>query len=259
MASGRRTRGHATVAVERRRPAWLGELAVVVGLLFVYDEVAGLARVRAASAVAHGNTLLRVEHFSLERRFNQVLHQAGWLHDLAAYYYDVAHVSVTTAVLVVAYALRQGAYRRARTALVAINVVGLAVFLVYPLAPPRLLPGAGFADIIAMSHTWFAWESAGGVAERANEYASMPSLHVAWAVWVALTVTSMTTRRVWHVVAWAHVLLTSVVVVATGNHYLLDVLAGALTCGVGWAIAGVRRSRAEAAAPLPEHALQTTS
>ena len=97
----------------------------------------------------------------------------------------------------------------------------------------------------------------GGVAQRANEYGSMPSLHVAWAVWVALTVASMTTSRAWRATAWTHVALTSVVVIATGNHYLLDVLAGALTCAVGWAVAVVRRT--EVPVPVDEPVLQTTS
>ena len=125
------------------------------------------------------------------------------------------------------------------------------------MAPPRLLPDAGFVDIVAQSHTWGAWETAGGVAQRANEYGSMPSLHVAWAVWVALTVASMTTSRTWRAAAWAHVALTSVIVIATGNHYLLDVLAGALTCAVGWAVAVVRRT--EVPVPVDEPVLQTTS
>ena len=257
VASNGWTKGFGTVTEPRRRPAWPGELAVVVGLLVVYDQVAGLARVRTVAALAHGRALLTVEHFDIEQRLDHLLDGIGWLHAPAAYYYDIAHIAVTTAVLVGAYLLRPTAYRRARTALVTINLVGLAVFLAYPLAPPRLLPDAGFVDIVAQSHTWGAWETAGGVAQRANEYGSMPSLHVAWAVWVALTVASMTTSRAWRAAAWAHVGLTSVVVIATGNHYLLDVLAGALTCGVGWAVAVVRRT--EVPAPVDEPVLQTTS
>lgn len=257
VASSSSTKGFGTLTALRRRPAWPGELAVVVGLLVVYDQVAGLAKVRTEAAVAHGRALLTVEHFGVEQRFDQLLDRVGWLHAPAAYYYDIAHITVTTVVLVGAYLLRPTAYRRARTALVSINLVGLAVFLAYPLAPPRLLPDAGFVDIVAQSHTWGAWETASGVAQRANEYGSMPSLHVAWAVWVALTVASMTTSRAWRATAWAHVALTTVVVIATGNHYLLDVLAGALTCALGWAVALVRRT--DVPAPVDEPVLQTTS
>jgi membrane-associated phospholipid phosphatase len=99
-------------------------------------------------------------------------------------------------------------------------------------APPRLLPGAGFADVVADSGTWGAWQ--GGVAERANEFASMPSVHLAWAVWVALTVASMTSRRWVRAAAWVHVALTSVVVVVTGNHYVLDLVAGTVVAAAAW-------------------------
>lgn len=210
----------------RQRPHWAGELLVVVGLLVVYDLVAAQARVRSDVADAHGRALLSWEHGGLERSADRWLASVRWLHAPAAYYYDVAHIVVTMAVLVGAYLLAPGAYRAARRALVGINLVGLAVFFAYPVTPPRLLPGAGFVDIVAGSHTWGAWESGGTVAQHANELASLPSLHAAWACWVALTLTAMTASR-WRALGWAHVALTTVVVVATGNHYLLDVVAGA--------------------------------
>lgn len=218
----------------------------VVCLLFVYDLVSAQARVRAGAADAHGRELLRLEHLGLERAADHWLAGVSWLQAPAAYYYDIAHICVTMAVLLAAYVLRPGVYRQARRALVGINLVGLAVFFAYPVTPPRLLPGAGFADIVAGSHTWGAWESGGGIADRANELASMPSLHAAWALWVALTVASMAVGRGWRAVAWLHVALTTVVVIVTGNHYLLDVIAGAVVCGACWlAVRGaVPRERA---------------
>ncbi len=220
-----------------RRPHWAGELAVVVGLLVVYDLVSGLAKVRADAAIAHGRDLLALSPFGLERAADHWLAGITWLQDPASYYYDLAHIDVTMAVLVGCFLWRAGAYRRARTALVGINLVGLAVFLLYPAAPPRLLPGAGFVDIVGNSGTFGSWEGGTGkVAERANEFASMPSLHLAWAVWVALTVFSMTERRLWRALACGHVLLTSVVVVITGNHYVIDLAAGAATAVAAWAL-----------------------
>ena len=226
-----------------RRPHWAGELVVIVLLLVVYDQVSALASTRAASAVAHGRDILTLEHVGLERAGNLWLAGISWLQAPAAYYYDLAHLGVTMAVLVGGWAYRVPVYRRARRALLAINVVGLAVFLCYPVAPPRLLPGGRFDDVVAGSGTWGAWEAGGGVAAHANELASMPSLHVAWAVWVALTVATMTPRRRWRALAWAHVVMTCVVVVVTGNHYLLDLVAGALTCGVAWAVSPILARR----------------
>ncbi len=237
----------------RQRPGWAGELLVVFGLLVVYDRVAGLAKLRVAEAVAHGRALLAVEHSHLERDLDSWLDRASWLHAPAAYYYDVAHICVTVGVLLAAYLWRAEVYRRARTALVAINLVGLAGFLLYPVAPPRLLPGAGFVDIVSRSGTWGAWETGGAVAQRANEFGSMPSLHAAWAVWVALTVTSMTRRGWLRALGWAHVVLTTVVVLATGNHYWVDVLAGAAICALGWWLAGLRRRSGAPPVPVEAH------
>jgi hypothetical protein len=219
------------------RPHWSGELLVVACLLLVYDRVASTARLRTGTAFQHGRDLLRLSPWGLERSADLWLAGVSWLRAPAAYYYDLAHLDVTMAVLVASFVFRAPVYRRARTALVLVNLAGLAVFLAYPVAPPRLLPGAGFVDIVGASGTWGAWEAGGGVADRANEFASMPSLHAAWAVWVALAVMAMTSSWWLRGLGWAHVAMTAVVVVVTGNHYVIDILAGALVVAVAWAVA----------------------
>ena len=204
-------------------------------LLFVYDLVSAQARLRSGAADAHGRSLLRIENLGLEKAGDHWLAGVGWLQAPSAYYYDIAHICVTIGVLVSAWWLRPAVYRPARRALVGINLLGLAVFFAYPVTPPRLLPGSGFVDIVAGSHTWGAWESGGRVAERANELASMPSLHAAWAVWVAVTLVAMTAGRGWaRGLGWLHVGITTVVVIITGNHYLLDVVAGAAVAVLCW-------------------------
>ncbi len=221
----------------RRRPHWAGELLVIALLLVVYDQVAALAKVHAETAVEHGKAMLALSPFGLEKAADLWLAGVRWLHAPAAYYYDLAHIDVTLVVFVACFALTPDVYRRARTALLAVNAIGLLVFFAFPVAPPRLLPGAGFVDIVAGSGTWGAWEAGGGIADRANELASMPSLHAAWAVWVALTITAMTGLWWVRALGWTHVALTVTVVVVTGNHYLVDVVAGAATVGVAWAVA----------------------
>jgi hypothetical protein len=227
----------------RKRPHWAGELLVLALLLVVYDQVAALARVHGDSAIAHGRALLALTPFGIEKAGDLWLAGISWLHAPAAYYYDLAHIDVTVVVFLVAYALRPQVYRTARTALLLVNAVGLLVFLAYPVAPPRLLPGAGFVDVVAGSGTWGAWEAGGGIADHANELASMPSLHTAWAVWVALTVTAMTGRRWLRALAWAHVAMTVTVVVVTGNHYVVDILAGVATSAAAWSVAPLLSAR----------------
>jgi hypothetical protein len=83
-----------------------------------------------------------------------------------------------------------------------------------------LLPGFGFIDTTIMAGV------ANAAGSAANPYAAMPSLHLAWAAWTAFVAVRMT-RNVWLRRAWmAYPVLTTLVVVGTGNHYLLDVFAG---------------------------------
>ncbi|MCW2543865.1 MAG: hypothetical protein JWM40_1417 [Frankiales bacterium] len=217
-------------------------MAVVLGLLFVYDFVAGLAKVRADTAYAHGHDLLDLTPHHLELTANHWLAGVPWLQDPAAYYYDLAHIDVTLGVFLLCYFLKPAGYRLARNALVLINLAALVVFWAYPVAPPRLLPGAGFTDVVADSGTWGAWEAGGAVADRANEFGSMPSLHLAWATWVALVVWRMTDRRALRALGLLHVAITSVVVIYTGNHYAIDLLAGAALALIAWLAAQHWRS-----------------
>jgi membrane-associated phospholipid phosphatase len=140
----------------------------------------------------------------------------------ASYWYQFFHITVTLLVLLWCYWRRPGSYRRARNALVLTNVFGLGFFLAYPAAPPRFLPGAGFIDAVA--NAGFGTSHGGPV--TADQYGAFPSLHLAWAVWTAV-VAARLVRPTWLRRLWlTYPLITASVVVATGNHYVLDVLAG---------------------------------
>ena len=125
------------------------------------------------------------------------------------------------------------------TQLVLINLIAFVVFWRYPLAPPRMFPALGYHDVIATSHALVSWHS-GVLVHDADQLAAMPSLHVAWAAWCGLALWQLYRRRAVAVLAIAYPLLTAFVVIATGNHYLLDVLAGfatvLLALGVHWAL-----------------------
>lgn len=239
----------------RARPAWPGELAVVGALLFVYDRVADLASVRASAAVEHGRQFLRLEaalHLAVERPAQAVMAAASWLSVPASLWYNFAHLSVTLAVLFAAWLQRPAVYRQLRNLLVMVNLLALSVFWLYPVAPPRLLPGSGFRDVVALSHTPGAWESSAAATNHANQYASAPSLHVAYALWVLLAAVLCTSRGWPRLLAAGHVVLTTAVVIGTGNHYLLDVATGGLTVAVAWWATRPRRDRCAAAVGYQE-------
>lgn len=231
----------------RTRPSLVGEVAIVVFLLAGYNRVAVLAAGEPHEAVARGRDILALERLlgiEVELPLNALVAGHERLGQVLAVYYDFAHASVTITVLGLVYLLAPPAYRRARSALVTINLTGLAVYFLIPVAPPRLLPGEGFVDVVAQSGTWGAWEAASTGAEPlVNVYAAMPSLHVAWALWVVLAVRSLTDRPVARALAGAHLALTITIVVVTGNHYLLDVAGGAALTAASWAAVGVAGRR----------------
>ncbi|HEV7656170.1 MAG TPA: phosphatase PAP2 family protein [Mycobacteriales bacterium] len=241
---------------DRVRPYLLGEIVVVLLLVRVYDWVRRLAATRSGEAERHADDVLaleRVLHLDLEHPANDWLSRHGLFELLAGGWYQFAHIPVTIGLLAWCWWFRPDAYRPARTALVAINLVGLAVFLVYPVMPPRLLPGGGFVDSLAAAG--LGTGPAGPVSP--DEFAAMPSLHLAWATWVAVLAGTVLTGRVRKIGAAVYPLITAAVTVTTANHYTLDVVAGvavalAATAATGvlrWAPAPRPLAAAERAAP----------
>jgi membrane-associated phospholipid phosphatase len=93
---------------------------------------------------------------------------------------------------------------------------------------------------VANSGTWGAWETGGStLSEHANHFASLPSLHVAYAVWVLRTVLVASGSKLLRTVAAVHAGVTVAIVVVTGNHYLIDVLAGAALAEGAWWLAAI--------------------
>jgi PAP2 superfamily protein len=212
----------------RARPLLVGELLVVLVLVKVYDIIRSLASTREADAFSHGWSILSLEspfNVNFDLTLNHWLVRSDLLTDLAGLWYQFAHLTVTMSVLACCFRFRPDIYRRARNSLILVNVVGLIVFWLYPVAPPRLLPGSGFVDTTAA----FWQEAARQVS--ANEFAALPSLHLAWATWSVLVARALLRNRPWpRRLAPIHGLITALVVVATANHYVLDVVAGIGVC-----------------------------
>jgi PAP2 superfamily len=217
-----------------RATLWI-EALVIAWLLWLYDVINDFAPTRIALAHRDALGLLSFErslHIDPELTLNRWLSGQSVLAFIGTYYYFFAHVLVTVAVLVLLWWRAPHAYRRARSQLVVINLIAFVVFWRYPLAPPRMLTGFGFTDVVASTHAVISWHSA-ALVHDADQYAAMPSLHIAWASWSAISLWQLSTRRWVRALGPVHIALTALFVMATGNHYLLDVLAGGATAAIG--------------------------
>jgi hypothetical protein len=162
-----------------------------------------------------------------------------WLGTYASWFYVWGYLPVVALALVVLFVRWPHDYAFLRNALLAGGIVGLPVYVLWPLAPPRLTD-LGYTDTVARSVV-------DGVARPvgvANEIAAMPSFHVAYLVVVsavAWRVSRSVLLRAWCVL---HPATMGWVVLATGNHWVLDLPAGVVLAVVALAVAGWVESRA---------------
>jgi PAP2 superfamily len=208
------------------RSRWWVELLAIGWLLFLYDAVNNLAPLRLSVALGNARGILHVErvlHIDPELSLDRWLASHHTLGAILANYYDNAHFLVTLSVLGWLWWRRADIYRPLRNALVLVNVIGFVVFWFLPVAPPRMLDG--FTDVVASTHAFGSWHT-GALASAANQLAAMPSLHMAWAVWCTLALWKASRRPVVRALAVAYPCLTALAVLATGNHFLLDIVAG---------------------------------
>jgi hypothetical protein len=128
-------------------------------------------------------------------------------------FYATLHTGALIAVLIWLFIRHRDRYREVRSSIILVTLVCLLIQLV-PVAPPRLLPG--FIDTAAR----YGQSVYRGVA-AGDQLAAMPSVHVAWAVLIALAVVRISSSR-WRWLVLAHPLVTCFVIVATANHFWLD-------------------------------------
>lgn len=243
---GRPTTPPTTVAsdvatpVEVRRSGWRE-----VGLLVLVYAGYSLSRVFADDAFAPAREramrivdLERPLGLAFEAPLNRWFAESDLLGLIGAFQYATAHYVVTLAVVGWLFWCRPALYLAARRALVIATGAALVLYLLAPTAPPRLVDG--FTDVLAQHGDAGWWEGAAsapqGMGWMTNQLAAFPSMHAGWALWVALVVAASTPRLLPRLLAWAHALLTAIVVVGTGNHWTLDVVVGWLLVAFVWLI-----------------------
>jgi hypothetical protein len=211
------------------RTRWWLEALTIAWLCWLYDAVTNLAPLRLAPALAHAAEVLHLEqslHLSPELALDRLLASHHTLGLVISDYYDNAHFVVTLSLLGFLWWRRADLYRPLRNSLVLMNLLAFAVFWRYPVAPPRMLDG--FVDVVSSTHAIGSWHT-GALASHANELAAMPSLHIAWAAWCSLALWQLSKGRALRAVAILYLCLTAFAVLATGNHFVLDILAGLAT------------------------------
>nr|WP_063818013.1 phosphatase PAP2 family protein [Herbidospora sakaeratensis] len=202
----------------------VAEPALLVGAFLLFSFLhAAAGRGVAVRATANALTLQSWERalgLDIESPANQWLVHHPALIQPAVVYYRGYYV-VLAGVLVWLFVRHRDVYFKARTTLLLMAAPALVVFFTIPMSPPRFaLPG--IVDIVG--------------SRGANLYSAFPSLHFGWSLWAACAVWAARPRLA--VLAWAFPVGMAVVVVVTGNHYVLDLVASVVLLAVA---IGVRR------------------
>jgi len=216
-------------------------------LYFVYDSSRLLASGNLDRAKARAEQLLDIERsigIDWERALNTWFTHHDTIALLGCYWYSTAHYILTTAVLIWLYIKDRQAYLPARRALLVGTLLALALFLMLPTAPPRFM---GYTDILALhsNQGWWGVDASAprGLGTYTNELAAFPSLHCGWALWVAIQVHRNCRNWVVRTLAWMAAATTAIVVIGTGNHWVLDVIVGWMVIILGVvAVAAFTRS-----------------
>lgn len=152
------------------------------------------------------------------------LHSITFLHFLGYFYATALWVALLGSAALL-FMTNRRLYWSLRNVYLVTMVSAVVIFAVYPLAPPRLLPGYGMTDVAQVlgmlpkegSRSFFGF----------NEFAAMPSLHIAWSSLIALA-WFKTGNKLGMVLSSVYLALMTLAVVATANHYILDVVAGVM-------------------------------
>lgn len=221
------------------------ELGAMAALALVYNTVRAGGGSNEALAVEHARDIVRIEGAlfdNVELALDHWIVGVPVLAIAACYFYALMHYLMTPLILVLSRRRRGWQYWRGYWAIVIGSAIALVIYANWPLAPPRLMPELGTIDVMReFAHAGW-WSDAAsaprGLGDATNQFAAMPSLHFGWSLWCGIQMWGFG-RRWWRVGAVAYPALQAVVVVATANHFLLDVAGGAACILAGYAVVTV--------------------
>jgi len=221
---------------------WVLELSVFLILAIAYNVVRAVSHVGDLDPYANARFILSGEgpiFDILERSLNQWLNTVPVLAIVSCYIYAVFHYAATPVVFFLSRYRGGWQYWRGYWALIIGSGLALVIYALYPVAPPRLMPDLGIIDVMREYASYGWWGSAAsaprGIGDATNQFAAMPSMHFGWALWCAIQMWGFRTR-IFRVIAVVYPAVLAVVVFATGNHFLLDIVGGALCILVGYGV-----------------------
>ena len=228
------------LVLRRMRPTRVGlallpafrELGFLAAVYSIWRVARQLPLANEEGAIERARDIVRLQDamgLPAEIGFQQFVLERDWLAWASNAYYALVHVPATIAFLIWLFVRQRHAFKRWRTAMVLVTAASLFIRF-QRVAPPRFLPELGFVNLAEKNGLDVYGEVGTGVSDQ---FAAMPSIHIAWAAIVSFGIVAASTSP-WRWVFLLHLPLTTYSVTVTGHHWWMDdivavlLLAGAL-------------------------------
>ena len=217
----------------------LTQLGLVLGAVWSYELLRRAIRPDWPAALAHAREVAsweRFAHLRWEEPLQHVFLQTPEVVRAMNYFYLTGHFVLTGLFFGWLYRRSRPGFRIFRNGFLIATACALAVHWAFPTAPPRLA-GVGLVDTLRR----FSGIDIGSQASSAfsNPVAAVPSLHVGWALGLGVGLAVYARPAVLRLAGAFYPLVVALTVVVTGNHFVLDALAGMGVMGAGLAAARI--------------------
>ena len=224
-------------ATTRRHTVRFSREVLLIGAAYgAYHLVRTISAGKVDDAFANANIIVRIEQ-SLGIFVELPIQVAMLSYDVLVQFFSLwyfwGHFPLLMGFAVWAYFRHASDYRWTRNAIFIAGALALIGYLVFPVAPPRLLPASGFVDTLRGVFVLQYSDSA-----LVNQFAAMPSMHQGFSLIIGVTLYKILGGRKGLMAAAVIPALMLISIVATGNHYFLDALLGVPVAIVGMLLAG---------------------
>jgi PAP2 superfamily len=213
------------------------EIAGLALLYGVYEVIRGAGGEDVQTALRNTGDIVALEQAAgiyVERGVQDAFEAIPFAPALLGLAYVLLHFVGTAVALVWVHRRHPDRFPIVRTTFVAATALALVGYVLYPAAPPRLSE-LGFSDTVTSSTGLDL--SSDLLGALYNPFAAVPSLHFGYALIVGAVLAAIAQRRVWRIAGALYPAAMLLIIVATGNHFIVDAALGGLVVVAGWIVA----------------------
>ncbi len=215
----------ARMAGARRRQI-VREVVIIVAAIALYFGVRGLIATRVDIAYQNAERVVDLERSAgvfTEPELQDAVVRHTWLVDAVSYIYIYGHWPVLALTLLWLLIRHRHEYSRFRNAMLISGAIGLVIFALFPVAPPRFLTDYGFVDTVTEQTSAYRVLQPPAFV---NQYAAVPSLHFGWNLLMGIAWANLAGHWIARLFGWLMPPAMLAAIVLTANHYLFDGLVG---------------------------------